>query len=126
MTLTQAAKQRACDLANAERWPDDIDEILPRYFPLRVSPAARALAQLCQDISDAVKACNASVGGRYMPMDRFILPDEPDILAEQRRVYEQNRAELAEDIANGKRWLAHMEALLAQRGHRDAPIGGEA
>ena len=110
---TQAAKQRACDLANAQlddalSVPDDVNEW---------NPTLRALAQLCQDISDAVEAIDKPVS-RWPYWERlapFILPKPaPDPLAEALR---------STPICETPEARAQLvRAALAQRGHEVAPI----
>jgi hypothetical protein len=85
VTLTQAAKQRACDLANAQG-PESLYDPLDVGHPEECS--LTALAQLCQDISDAVKAARRSDPDVWdhepelVALYGFALPNEPDILAE--------------------------------------------
>ena len=120
--LTNEAKQRARDLLNAMN-PGLKPEDRWSLENIRWHGPALALAQLCQDISDAVEVMNKMKGGRYMPLDHFVLTKPaPDPLEEQRRIYEQNHAELAEKIADGKRWLASLEAL-AKTGHKIVEAG---
>ena len=110
---TKAAKQRACDLANAQadkyNWPFTLDGVSWGGGKMT------ALAQLSQDISDAAKWVCKSTGCTFGPLDAFILPDESDVLAEALR--DIRHLKLARSLdANALR------AALAQRGHEITPI----
>ena len=135
---TQAAKQRACDLANA-LWSGSPDA---RFGPQDVGPSATALlalAQLCQDNDKAATEalgylthhddCTSEAGnyqvcscGLYQAraaLSSFRLPDEPDVLAEA--------LEAAGNVigtGNHTEWSTALRAALAQRGHEVTPIEG--
>ena len=116
---TQAAKQRACNQRNKFTslmiWEHEIQWDAPASCP-----GLTALAEHIQAISDAVKgyreaeATDTQMLTRFELLRPFILPDEPDVLAEV--------LEAAGNMIGTGNHADAIRTALSQRGHEVAPI----
>ena len=111
MTITNEAKQRACDLANAHTggmydWRSD--DVMPH------NSALTALAQLCQDISDAVDAYD-NADAQFVTLKCFILPKPaPDPLVEALQAVGQ--------VVRLEQQAQAIREHLAKTGHAIVPV----
>lgn len=108
MTLSPQAKQRACDLANERNNLRGNDRWEAHQVNDRTSPSLMTLAEYIQTVSDAVKDFHC-----IDDLDQFILPDDPDPLAE---ALDQLRGDVRHGIYTAEMFAQTVENAIKSRG----------